>query len=71
MKDWTMMMKPILKIIQAVIKVPTVKMRKISSQPREKTKMKETKVRIDQEKEKCQLLLQQDFFAKETNFKII
>lgn len=46
-------------------------MRKKNSLPKEKAKMKEIKVRIDQEKEKCQQLHLQDCFARETNYKTI
>ena len=66
-----MMMKPILKITQAAIKAQIVLMKKIFSLQKGKIKMKEIKVKTDQEKEKCQQLLQQDCFVKEMNFKKI
>lgn len=63
--------KPILKTTQAVTKVQIVLRKKIYNQLREKIKMRETKVKIDQEKEKCQQLLQQDYFVNVMIFKII
>jgi hypothetical protein len=71
MKDWTTMMKPTLKTTLAATKAQTALTRKIFRQLKGKTKMKEIKAKTDQEKEKCQQLLRQDYFAKEMNFKKI
>jgi hypothetical protein len=62
--------KLILKITQAVIKVRIVLKKKIYNQLREKIKMREIRVKIDQEKERCQRLLLLDYYVNERIFKI-